>query len=425
MKIIQMIVIGPIDLALGLAVACSASQPPEEVAEEMEGVFVEAPDLPANVTMHRGGPVRTGVYDTAGVLETPEAKWVFQADRAIVSSAAVMDGKVLFGSDDGLFYALDIETGKPVWTVETGRQVRTSPLVADGVVYFGADDSFMTAVNLADGEVVWRTEVQGIMRSSPVISGGTLFFGTDIGSFYSIDARTGLLNREAKLTPRYIVRSSPAAVEDTIVVADTEGRPPFTSNLIALDRSTADELWRYAVEGWSQFPLAVGDGAVFFSTAEGAGAGENFRWSDGRLYAVELSSGEQRWMVLREGVGAFSPPALTEDFVLFGWQDGRFEALDVETGNVEWQLEVGSSVFGAPSVADGLVYFGTADGTVTAVDIVNGQKRWEFQTELEGEICRLTCFGIRNAPAISNGVLYIGNGAGYFYALESPDSESP
>ena len=47
MKIIQMIVIGPIALALGLAVACSASQPPEEVAEEMEGVFVEAPDLPA------------------------------------------------------------------------------------------------------------------------------------------------------------------------------------------------------------------------------------------------------------------------------------------------------------------------------------------------------------------------------------------
>ena len=129
--------------------------------------------------MHRGGPARTGVYETEGVLETPEAKWVFQSDRGIFSSGVVAEDKVLFGSDDGFFYALDAETGTTAWKHKIGRQIRTSPLVADGIVYFGADDRSMYAINVSDGEVVWRNETKRTMRSSPVIAGGTIFVGTD------------------------------------------------------------------------------------------------------------------------------------------------------------------------------------------------------------------------------------------------------
>ena len=331
-----------------------------------------------------------------------------------------MDDKVLFGSDDGNFYALDAETGTTVWTFETGRQVRTSPLVADGVVYFGADDLFMSAVNIDDGEEVWRNKVEGTMRSSPVIVRGTLFFGTDSGVLYAYDARTGLLNWETTLTStRHLVRSSPAAIGDTIFVANTRSGP-FKSNLFALDRSSGDEVWSYPMEGWANFSGAVGGGAVFISTTEGAGVRDTFRWSNARLYAIEQSSGELRWMLHREDVGAWTTPAVTEDLVLFGWLDGRLEALDIQTGEVEWVFETGDPIFAPPTVADGFVYFGTNDGRVWAVDIVTGQKRWEFQTDVESDYCREDCGGSANAPVISNGVLYIGNNAGFFYALESP-----
>ncbi len=248
--------VGPVTVALAFLVACSASEPPEEVAEELEGVFIGAPETPSNIAMYRGGPGRTGVYDTEGVLEIPEVKWVFQTDRGINSTAVVAEDKVLFGSDDGNFYALDAETGKSVWTFETGRQVRTSPLVADGVVYFGADDLFMSAINIDDGEVVWRTKVRGEMRSSPVIVRGTIFFGTDSGLLYAYDARTGLLNWETTLTSRHLVRSSPAAIGDTIFVANTRWGPQ-RSNLFALDRSSGDEVWSYPMEGWANFSAAV------------------------------------------------------------------------------------------------------------------------------------------------------------------------
>ena len=425
MKVLRLTVLISIAVALALAVACSASEPPKEVAEELEGVFAEASETPSDVVMHRGGPTRTGVYDTEGVLETPEAKWVFQADRPIFTSAAVVDDKVFFGSDDGFFYALDAETGTTAWTFEIGRQIRTSPLVADGIVYFGADDNTMTAISIDDGEVVWRSETKGMIRSSPVIARGTVIFGSDAvyttepGVLLGYDARTGLLSWEVPFTPNHFIRSSSAVVDDTIFFA-TVTWPRRSTTLHALDRSSGDEVWTYPAEGSILETVAVGGGAVFLATTESVGVGDNNRALNGRLYAVERDSGELRWQLHEEDVGVWTSPAVTEDFVLIGLSDGRVEALDIQTGEVEWVFEIGVPLDSAPSVADGLVYFGATDGRVMAVDLVTGELRWEFQTNTESEFCKEGCGWISTAPVISDGVLYIGNEAGYFYALEVP-----
>jgi len=71
----------------------------------------------------------------------------------MISSAIVFEDKVLFGSDDSNFYALNVETGQPEWIVETGAR-RSSPMVADGVVYFGGDDQLLRAVDAETGEKV-------------------------------------------------------------------------------------------------------------------------------------------------------------------------------------------------------------------------------------------------------------------------------
>ena len=408
MKALRVTVLISFVLALALAVACSSAEPPDEIAEELEGVLSEAPETPSDIAIYRGSPARTGVYETEGVLVTPEAKWVFQTDRAIRSSAVVIENKVLFGSDDGNFYALDAETGTTVWTFETERQVRTSPLVADGVVYFGADDLFMSALDLDDGEVVWRSKV-GMFRSSPVVAGGTIFFGSDASLFHAYDARTGLLTWETAVTPRHVVRSSPAVVGDTIFVTSVRARPA-ESTLFALERLSGDELWSYPMEGRTAVAVATGAGAVLVATSDSTGTG--------RLYAVEQDSGELRWMSQEEDIEGLTSPALTDELVIWGIDD-RVVALDIQTSEVEWVFEAGSPIESSPSVAGGLVYFGAFDGKVRAVDIVTGQKRWEFQTDIESDFCS-DCGWIVNAPVISNGVLYVGNGAGYFYALEAP-----
>ena len=415
--------LGSIAIVLAFAMACSSSEPSEEAAEEMEGVFVEAPEIPSYQAMHRGDPARTGVFDTEGVLETPEAKWVFQSERAIISSAVLIENKVIFGSDDGNLYALDAETGATVWTFEVARPVRTSPLVADGVVYFGSDDGFMNAINVEDGEVVWRKEI-AVINSSPVLAHGTIFFGSDLGLLHAYDARTGLLTWETHLRPGRGVRSDPSVIGDTIFVASMTGRRPWKSTLHALKRSSGDEVWSFPMDGFTTFPVAVGGGAVFVTTDGTSGLGQNIQVVDGRLHAVDQSTGELRWTFQDGDVGFGGASAVTEELVLVGSAgvegEGRLNALDIETGEVEWEFDAGNPIFTPPSVADGLVYFGTIDGKVWAVDIVTGQKRWEFQTDVGSEVCDPLCEGIETAPVLLDGVLYIGNNAGYFYALESP-----
>lgn len=403
---------------VALVAACPSVEPPGQIGDEIEGVFIEAPGTPPDLAMYRGGSGRTGVYYTEGVLETPEVKWVFQTDRAIQSSAVVIDDKVLFGSDNGDFYALDAETGTTVWTFDTGTgQVRTSPLVADGVVYFGADDGYMRALTLDDGEELWDARV-GMVRSSPVISHGTIFFGSDTG-LHARDARTGLLRWDRRPEASgHLFRPPPAVIGDTVFSAS--GRFPV-SILLAMDRSSGDEVWSYPLEGWDEYSIAARGGAVFVATSEWIGRGSRRRVVDGRVYAIDQNSGELRWLFHDEEAGVHTSPAVTEDLVIVGMTDGRLEALDIQTGEVEWVFESGSWIGPSPTVADGLVYFGTLDGKVWAVDIATGQKKWVFQTDVESENCRTDtpCGRIANEPVISDGVLYVGNGAGYFYALES------
>jgi len=66
-----------------------------------------------------------------------EVLWTFNATEAIVSSAAVVDGLVIFGSNDGWVYALHEGSGVVAWKFLTNDSIESSPLVKDGVVYVG------------------------------------------------------------------------------------------------------------------------------------------------------------------------------------------------------------------------------------------------------------------------------------------------
>ena len=63
--------------------------------------------------------------------------WMFDAGDSIESTAAIVDGRVYFGSLDTFLYALDLETGEELWRFQAAAEVKSSPSVFDGVVYFG------------------------------------------------------------------------------------------------------------------------------------------------------------------------------------------------------------------------------------------------------------------------------------------------
>ena len=61
------------------------------------------------------------------------------------SSAAVVDGKVYFASQDFKVYCLNAETGPLIWSYMTGANMYSSPAIANGIMYVGSNDGTLYA----------------------------------------------------------------------------------------------------------------------------------------------------------------------------------------------------------------------------------------------------------------------------------------
>ena len=116
----------------------------------------------------------------------------------ITSSAAVIDGVVLFGCRDGHFYAVDARTGQKKWAEDNKMGwVIASPAVKDGVVYFPTSDGTQfKAITIATGALLWRTVNKAVSFSSPAIAGDVVYFGAHDGWLRGLDLKTGEVRYE-------------------------------------------------------------------------------------------------------------------------------------------------------------------------------------------------------------------------------------
>jgi len=89
-------------------------------------------------------PVDTGVLfiDLASNEDLPG----FASDSPVSSPPVVANGKVYFGNDDGVLFALDLETRRELWRWQTSRAIESSVTVLDGVVLVTSTDGTLTAI---------------------------------------------------------------------------------------------------------------------------------------------------------------------------------------------------------------------------------------------------------------------------------------
>lgn len=124
------------------------------------------------------------------------------------------------------------------------------------------------------------------------------------------------------------------------------------------------------------------------------------------LYALDATTGEQRWRVpLR--FFPYSPPSISGNdnrIVLSGQLDddrGRIVAFD-EDGVEKWLYDTDTELSATPITDGTTVYLPTVDGTVHALDIYSGQPEWARQVvdeEVDWEFTR--------PPALHNETLYL------------------
>jgi eukaryotic-like serine/threonine-protein kinase len=421
------------------------------------GLIGVAPN--SSATMFRGGPRHLGYYDSSPPKLTA-VLWRFRAKARILSSPAVSDGSVFFGSDDGSIYRVRSSDGVRIWSYETGGPVRSSPAVANGLVFSGSSDGFVYALDEKTGNVRWRFKTQGerrftapgihgirpstemmpdpydLLTSSPTVENGTVYIGSGDHNIYAIDAGRGTLRWKFKTGD--VVHASPAIADGTVYVGS------WDRYFYAIDSRSGSLRWKFL----------TGDDRVIYNQIGivGSAAVENgrvyFGCRDSHFYALDSSNGKLLWKHDQHGSWVIASPALANNSIFYTTSDQKkFFALDTRTGQERFTVSQGAFSFSSPSIAQNTAYFGAFDGRLYAVDTLSGKILGTFTTDaslqglpphldstgalriadfseddtLDGTIValrRIMSLGsIVGSPVIVDGVLFVGSTDGTMYAI--------
>ncbi len=414
----------------------------------------------AEPTMYRGDAAHTGVYAAAAIPQLHGIKWRFRAGGPIISSPAVADGTVYFGSSDHCVYAVDAHTGAQRWKFTTHGRVSSSPAVVAGRLYVGSYDGNLYALDAASGRLLWKFATEGERRysarhlhgaepaaevmpdpfdvflSSPVVESGVVYFGSGDGHVYAVAADNGALRWRFKTGN--VVHASPALANGVLYVGS------WDSYFYALDAQSGAQRWHFKTGE----DAAIGNQVGIQSSAAVAAGIVYFGCRDAHLYALDAASGAQRWAVPTGTSWVVSSPAVRDGTVYFATSDtATVQAVDAATGESRFQLSFNHwPFFSSPALAGEYLYIGSHSGQLIAISLSEHKVAWTlltdgarqnapaltdahgapdyetvygdfFYDDLVSGAKRLFELGaVVSSPAVADGMLYFGGWDGQLYA---------
>ena len=289
-------------------------------------------------------------------LQTGKVLWRYKLKRTVLGTIAAADGKLYFGSRDGVFHCLTTD-GRLVDRLDVHEPIVTSPAVGAQHVYFVTETGRLYAVNREDfSDIRWQAAVgtAGPFLSSPVVAGGRVYVGTSADGFVCI--------------------GTPVAEKGPALWAGHLGGPGRSG---WADRDPLPErgsfAWRYpktdsAAEEPSatakvHAPVALADGALYV----GVEAGEKVGLARLTPPRKRRQPPKEEWFYPTANP-VYESPAVRGKcvFIVDGrpGQKGRhLHCLDAASGRVVWKRPVADDAPAALAVgADRLMVADAADG---------------------------------------------------------------
>jgi len=277
-----------------------------------------------------------------------------------------LDGAVLLTLKAGKLVAVDMGDWRVRWEFPgpedkdvKPRAFYGAPVVAGSLVYVGGYDGTAYALDKENGRLRWRFETKGAIIGGLALApdAGLLLVPSDDGRLYGLDAAEGTLRPGWPFRTGKGIWSRPAVEDDTVYVGSL----------------------------------------------------------DGKVYALEVASGRERWH-LDLGAGVISDPALARGLLLVGATDRRLYAIDVRTGRLAWKtpFRADNWFWAQPLVAGEAVYAANLDGGIYALSLADGSLRWRFMAQEP----------VRARPLLMGDVLVVVDRSGNVYGLD-PDTGEP
>jgi outer membrane protein assembly factor BamB len=349
-------------------------------------------------------------------------KWKFTTPSWIVSSPAVASGIVYFMGYDNNLYALDAATGQLKWKFQTGGEKRyagkhlhhlepaaetmpdpwdfylSSPAVWNGAVYFGSSDGNIYALDANSGTVKWKFQTGDVVHSSPAIADGTLYIGSWDTYLYALDAATGKEKWRFKtgddpdIHNHVGIQSSPAVADGVVYFGSRD------SFAYGVDAATGKQLWKFSTDGsWVNNSPAVLEGKVYFGTS-----------IPGFLHAVDGKTGASVFK-LPTGTPVFASMAIGHGILYVGNFGGRLTAVDMKSQKPVWTFETDGARQNASSLLN-------ADGSIKFETVFTSPN--PFYDDMVLAVHKLFTLGtILSSPVVVGDTVFFGSTDGNVYAL--------
>jgi len=391
----------------------------------------------ADWTYFRGNINQPGVAVNQMGPSALNFKWAFKTEGTVMSSPAVVNGKVYIGSHDQHIYCIDAYNGSLIWKFKTNYRVTSSPAVVGGRVYIGFDDGHAYRLDANTGTKIWNTtniyggeplpiliEVSSFQpRSSPIVVGDRLYVGALDGKVYFIDTATGNILHIYQTNGPI---GSPAYANARIYIASTD------RNVYCLDANTLTKIWNWTTpkKPWMVPSLffggtpTVADGKVFIGGGAAYSAG--IFGSNIILVALNATDGTPIWirdMIGQGGLfGTNTQSVWTPTYVrgvLYVGDGMGVAAYNATNGERIWFQWLGFQVFSSVAYADDplgpKIYVGCDSYSLTCLDPTTGKVLSRYTTGAQ----------IVSSPAIYDGMVIVGSADHHVYCFSNAPTYCP
>lgn len=285
--------------------------------------------------------------------DRPRVEWKVPAGRvnryAWFGTPAADEQRVYLEADTGAV-AFDRATGALAWLSPIKHWGRSRNVVLrDGALFVASGGEVpVYSLDASTGAVRWERYDLG--RADPSFARSeaddlSFYVGTTDLRVLALDRATGRTQWETRIASDWLEHSVVRGIStsgDTVYVAAERclngNCYEITGVIVALDRRTGAELWRWQGEGKqnSIMQSAVVAGHLLLGADR----------IDNTFFAVDRFTGKEVWRVKGERgfVGPYGPPVVTDGVVYAGMGDTRVYAADLETGRVLWSAKTGSSI---------------------------------------------------------------------------------
>jgi outer membrane protein assembly factor BamB len=201
-----------------------------------EARVVTAPVLSATAVIagEADGAVRARDLATGNLL------WSHALEHPLTAAPIVDDdGRILVGTTDREFLALDPGDGEPRWTWRLGADVQHQAALFERLVLFASHEDVLYALNRGNGHLAWRVALPSRPLAAPLVLGDAILVachGSRPGETFLIgfDARTGNRQGDFKVTGE--ASTPPLLVEDRLYI----GMRDRAHNVISLQIGAAE-----------------------------------------------------------------------------------------------------------------------------------------------------------------------------------------